>query len=257
VAELFQLLWEQWAGFIALDDPSTGEPNGRAARWDTAHRHGLWHATAAVVVVDDRGRIGLQVRRQPQSRGLLDVSAAGHQLPSEPDMRYAGRGTEAAGPREPNDRLAALRHLRQDLGLDIEAARLRPYGRSYEFRKEGASGAGSDSHESLHRFRYRATEMDLPDGRTAPKDNRESLSVFILSLAPGEAALIPDAAAQGRPAIQWTCPRRAAEDARLRPQLYASCFRHLFGHPRNAEVLCSASEDAAAGRSTHGGTPTL
>lgn len=85
-----------------------GTPAGYSLPRSQVHRDGLWHKSAHIWVRDHAGRILLQRRALDKDThpGLWDISAAGHLSAGEPSLD------------------AAVREIREELGLDISPSRI-------------------------------------------------------------------------------------------------------------------------------------
>jgi isopentenyl-diphosphate delta-isomerase len=71
-------------------DPKTGEEIGSVDK-DYAHKHGIWHATIHIWVLDNEGRVLFQERAPDKSTfpGYWDISIGGHIRPNENGLREA------------------------------------------------------------------------------------------------------------------------------------------------------------------------
>lgn len=85
-----------------------GTPAGYSLPRPQVHREGLWHKSAHIWVIDTHGRILLQRRALDKDThpGLWDISAAGHLSAGEQSLD------------------AAVREIREELGLDIPPSRI-------------------------------------------------------------------------------------------------------------------------------------
>ena len=119
VSLAFRWLGERGPLYVEEIDPLSGELTGRLVEFACAHREGIWHPSVLVLVFDTSGNIALQVRGEPDSRGRQDISVAGHRGVGESDVT------------------AALREVREEIGLHITPDRLVLVGEPLQFIKEG------------------------------------------------------------------------------------------------------------------------
>jgi 8-oxo-dGTP pyrophosphatase MutT (NUDIX family)/tetratricopeptide (TPR) repeat protein len=199
LAEAFRLLADERRGYLEIIDEETGMVTGQAARWDVIHSEGCWHASVTVIVVDERGILGLQLRGESDSRGRWDASVTGHQDVGESDL------------------VAAVREMREELGVVAEPERLVRVGDPYEFCKRGEPTITRDHHENPTSYLYRTGKM-----------NRERVSVFIVKISEEEKAKIKTGQAAALE-VRWESATEAAREAQAVPDRFASGFKSLFG----------------------------
>lgn len=119
-----------------------GTPAGYSRTRDEAHRLGLWHRTIHVWLIDHGGRTLLQKRSSQKENfpGCWDISCAGHIASGESSLS------------------AALRELREELGLNLDAKLLQLSG---ETKSENVLHNGDYIDREYHDI-YIARVRDLP-----------------------------------------------------------------------------------------------
>jgi isopentenyldiphosphate isomerase len=114
-----------------LDD--SGQPTGRIAAKSEAHQKGWFHPTVHIWFYSSRGQVLLQQRAPSKDTfpNLWDVSVAGHM--------HTGETPEEA----------ALREVREEIGLEMQADALEFIGR---YKSEHAHDGGVMDREFHHCF---------------------------------------------------------------------------------------------------------
>lgn len=197
VAELvdcFRVLSKHDRDYLQVREPQAQEPI--FSRWKVVHERGIWHATVIVLAAYD-GRIALQRRQEPDSYGKWDASATGHVDVGEDDLK------------------AALREIREELGIFVIPHQLKRVGAPYAFVKVG-SPHERDRHDDPYSYFY-TTEME--------KFNREHVSVFIANLSTSQAKVL-----RCSELVRWTSLTSVANTVCHDPTSYASGIRQLL-HP--------------------------
>lgn len=205
----FRVLWQRGQGYLPEVSRQTGEPTGKAVRWDVAHREGYWHATAMVLIVDSDGDVALQERGESDSRGRLDVSVAGHLEIGESDV------------------LCAIRETAEEVGLVTSPTKLVRLGKPFVLFKDGGPNFESDRHENQYLYRY-----------VTNKVNRERTSLFMLRVT-DRAQLHPNPDSDGAARIIWHPLMDAVGEAKEHPERFASAFKQLL-HPDMLEEIQKA-----------------
>jgi len=192
LAAAFQVLADRDSEYLRVVNADSGAVSDVVARFDVAHRKGLWHRTVLVLVADSEGRIALQRRRETESRGRWDVTVSGHEGVGE------------------TDRFAAVRETWEEIGLEIGVQRLERIGRPYEFRKVGTPNRAVDGHSGPYSYSYRTG-----------KRNCERTSVFLLRVSRAERDALP---------AKWLALDEVARLAARQPDRAASGLKQLL-HP--------------------------
>lgn len=122
-----------------------GVPLGRAER-NEAHRRGLWHRAVNVFLFRSDGRLLIQRRSRWKDvwPGAWDLSAAEHLQPGESFLE------------------AAIRGLREELAIDVDAGSLCPLGDVFPSKLEDPVG-GIQDYEFQQSFRVTSDQIAVPD----------------------------------------------------------------------------------------------
>lgn len=173
-------------------------------RSDVAHRDGDWHATVVVFLFDEDGNLALQRRGEHRARGLWDTSVTGHCDAFESPVA------------------AAVRETWEELGVVIDADRLRQLGSGPILRKIGTPDQADDVFDTAQSpvvFRY---PSDRP--------NNEFVTAFVARVSTAEREAVNTSPSRTASAVRWVPFGTAVAEARDAPQRYASGFRQ-FLHP--------------------------
>lgn len=119
-----------------------GTPTGVKKPKPLVHRDGDWHRAVHIWIVGSDGRVVVQLRshRKENNPNLWDVSAAGH-ISSGEDMREA-----------------AVREVREELGLEIGVAELRHVA---TLREQSVINAGTYIDNEIHEIFVVRRDVDL------------------------------------------------------------------------------------------------
>ncbi len=197
--DAFSILSEAHEGYLEIVDETSARPTGRVARWELVHSAGLWHGSVAVLVADSQGRVALQCRGESDSHGKWDVSVAGHLDVGESDVQ------------------AAVRETREELGLDIDSAKLVRVGRPYQYWKVGSPEITRDRHESANQYVY-----------WKKNKNRERISLFVVRVSERMKRHIRGPRESGALSIAWKTIQEANELASDRSRECASSLKQFF-----------------------------
>lgn len=193
----FTVLEHRGLFYLPVVSAETGDQTGEVVPWSSAHGEGYWHATVLVLVIDVEGRLALQVREEPDSRGKMDVSVSGHQAVDETDI------------------VCAIREASEELGIVIGAAKLRRLFDPYKLVKEGNPDIRNDEHKTPYHYLYKTEKV-----------NRERTSVFLVK----DERQIERVPPTDTMRIHWIPFDEAVDMANKKPEGFASGFKQLL-HP--------------------------
>jgi tetratricopeptide (TPR) repeat protein len=215
MSEAFAILGATREGYLEVIDETTAQPTGDAARWEVIHSVGLWHASVAVLVADDRGRVALQRRGESDSYGKWDISAAGHVDVGESDVH------------------AAVREVREELQLEIDATELARMGTPYQYRKTGGPEVKCDKHESATSYTYWRRNR-----------NRERISLFVVKVSERSKPQIRSSGVGAALSVEWKTPLQVCRLATSHPGQCASSLKQFFTSNKSISLIEMAIHDA-------------